>query len=184
MYPSLGEKLVTKHNCYFLLELAHEYQIISIARKCEDFMVSMVETKTEDDLLQVLIFGQKYQLKKLIGTCIYEARRLTLNKLKQHAMRDQIEPDNYVQITERIIERLEGQYKMVKDKSIEGLFDLSRSLYNHAKSKGSMYRPKQESIDLFLDRLKEDVTKNNECKSLADAASHVKKVKVAIEILP
>ena len=58
MYPSLDEKLVTKDNCCFLLELAHEYQIISIARKCEDFMVSMVETKTEDDLLQVLIFGQ------------------------------------------------------------------------------------------------------------------------------
>ena len=27
MYPSLEEKLVTKMNCYFLFELAHEYQI-------------------------------------------------------------------------------------------------------------------------------------------------------------
>ena len=187
MYPSLDEKLVTKDNCYFLLELAHEYQIFSIGRKSEDFMVSMVETKTEDDLLQVLIFGQKYQLKKLIAKCIYEARRLTLNELKQHAMRDQIEPDNYVQITEGIIERLEEQCKMVKDKSFKELFYLSRSLYYHAKYKGGVYYlpyGQEESTDRFLDRLKQDVTKNIECNSLADVAFHVKEVKAAIEILP
>ena len=101
-------------------------------------------------------------------------------------MRDQIDPDNYVQITEGIIQRLEEQCKMVKDKSFTELFDLSRSLYYHAKSKGSMYNlyRQKESTNVFLDRLKEDVTKNNECNSLADAASHVKKIKAAIETLP
>ena len=56
MYPSLEEKLVTKRNCYFLFELAHEYQIDSIAQKCEALMVTMVKSRTEDDVLAMLIY--------------------------------------------------------------------------------------------------------------------------------
>ncbi|XP_068736644.1 BTB and MATH domain-containing protein 45-like [Montipora capricornis] len=109
MYPSLEEKLITQRNCYFLFELAHEYQIDSVAQKSINLMVSMVEDRTEDDVLSMLVYAQKYELKSLISTCIYEARRLTLQQLKGHAKRGQIEPDNYVQITERIIDRLEEQ---------------------------------------------------------------------------
>ena len=36
-------------NCYFLLELAHEYQIESIVEKCQSFMVFMVKEKIEND---------------------------------------------------------------------------------------------------------------------------------------
>ena len=36
MYPSLEEKVVTKGNCYFLLDLAREYQITSITLKCSE----------------------------------------------------------------------------------------------------------------------------------------------------
>ena len=51
IYPSLEEKVVEKSNCYFLFELAHEYQIDSIVQKCEALMVSMVKTREEDDVL-------------------------------------------------------------------------------------------------------------------------------------
>ena len=103
----MEEKPVTKSNCYFLFELAHEYQIASIAQKCEVLMVSMVKSRQEDDVLAMLIYGQKYQLNSLISTCIYEARRLTLKELKQHKRRDEVEQDNYLQIAERMIQRLE-----------------------------------------------------------------------------
>ena len=109
MYPSLEEKLVTKINCYFLFELAHEYQIEVITQKCVNLMVSMVKDRRENDVLGMLIYAQKYQIKSLISTCIFEARRLTLKELTQHRMRDQIEADNYVQISEGIIQRLEEQ---------------------------------------------------------------------------
>ena len=161
MYPSLEEKLVTKRNCYFLFELAHEYQIDSIAQKCEALIVTMVKNRTEDDVLAMLIYGQKYQIKTLISTCIYEARRLTLKELKQHLMRDQIEPDNYLQIAEGIIQRLEEQCKVVKDKSLSKLFDLSQSLYSHAQHKGgvSKYRYNEKrTTDLNLSRLGGDVS--------------------------
>ena len=103
MYPSLEEKPVTKSNCYFLFELAHEYQIESIAQKCEAVMVTLVKAKQENDVIAMLIYGQKYQLKSLITTCIYEARLLTLKQLKEHKMSVEIDLDNYKQITEGIM---------------------------------------------------------------------------------
>ena len=107
MYPPLGEKVVNKRNYYFLFQLAHEYQIESIAQKCEALMVSMVKNSAEKDVLAMLVYGQKYQMKTLISTCIYEARCLKLKQLKEHRMRDQIEQDNYLEIAEGIIQRLE-----------------------------------------------------------------------------
>jgi len=188
MYPSLEEKLVTKDNCFYLLRLAHEYQINSILKKCEACMVSLVKENKEDDLLEMLIYGQKYQLKTLISACIHEARRLPLKELKEHGMRDQIEPDNYVQIAEGIIKQHEERCKKVKDSSLKEVFVLSRSLYCHAKYKlkGSIYTlyREKETTDIFLNRLEKDTTKEIECNSLADAAEHLKKLKTAIETLP
>ena len=107
MYPSLEEKVIRSNNCYFLLDLAREYQIASITRKCQDFLIYAVKRQVEKDVLAVLIVGQNYKLQTLIETCVYEARRLSLNELKQHAKRGEIEPDNYLQIAEGIIQRLE-----------------------------------------------------------------------------
>ncbi|XP_020606664.1 BTB and MATH domain-containing protein 36-like [Orbicella faveolata] len=112
MYPSLEEKVISSNNCYFLLDLAREYQIDSITRKCEDFLVSAVKTRKENDVLAVLIVGQNYELQTLINSCVYEARRLSLKQLKHHTR--EIDPDNYLQIAEGIIERLEQQCSEVK----------------------------------------------------------------------
>ena len=112
---------MTRRNCYFLFELAHEYQIESIARKCEALMITMVKQRLENDVLAMLIYGQKYLLKTLISTCIYEARRLKLMELKQHKRRDEIEPDNYLQIAEGIIQRLETQCKEVREEGLNGV---------------------------------------------------------------
>ena len=103
IYPPLEEKVVTKRNCSFLFELAHEYQIESIVQKCEALMVSMVKNRVENDVLAMLVYGQKYQIKTLISTCIFEARRLKLKELKEHRMRDQIEADNYLEIAKEIL---------------------------------------------------------------------------------
>ena len=62
-------------------------------------MVSMIKTRKERDVLAIL--------KTLISTCIDEARHLTLRQLKQYPTRNQIENDNYLQITKGIIERNE-----------------------------------------------------------------------------
>ena len=134
---------MTKRNCYFLFELAHEYQIESIAQKCEGLMVSVVKNRTEEDVLAMLVYGQKYQIKTLISTCIHEARRLTLEELRERCMRDQIEADNYLEIAEEIIQR-------VKSYSLSKLHDVSQCQVNHSFYKGGM----ATMPGLFVSRLR------------------------------
>ena len=189
MYPSLEVKPFTKSNCYFLFELAHEYQIESIAQKCEALMVSMVKQRTENDVLAMLIYGQKYQLKSLITTCIYEARRLTLNELKQHKRREEVEPDNYLQIAEGIIQRLEEQCKVTKEQSLKHLQNVSWTLYNHALNKGtvsSIYSLGNRTMGNLLCSLKSDnggIKYNAACSPLSTVAEELIKLKQQIDTL-
>ena len=201
MYPSLEEKPVTKSNCYFLFELAHEYQIESIAQKCEAVMVRLVKAKQENDVIAMLIYGQKYQLKSLITTCIYEARLLTLKQLKEHKMRVQIDLDNYQQITEGIIQRLEAtvaghstvasQVQRFKIEGLKKLENVSRNLYGHAQRKNSKAavdgpgQPPPRTPDEWLDRLSFDsYVSNTYCQSLDTTAAELKNLKKLIENLP
>ena len=201
MYPSLEEKPVTKSNCYFLLELAHEYQIESIAQKCEAFMVTVVKAKQENDVIAMLIYGQKYQLKSLITTCIYEARLLTLKQLKEHKMRVEIDLDNYQQITEGIIQRLEAtvavhstvasQVQRFKIEGLKKLENVSKNLYVHAQRKNSEAavngpgQPPPRTPDEWLDRLRFDsYVSNTYCQSLDTTAAELKNLKKLIENLP
>ena len=188
MYPSLEEKQVTKANCYFLFELAHEYQIESIARKCEAQMASMVKRRMENDVLDMLIYGQKYELKTLISTCIHEARRLTLMELKNHKRRLEIEPDNYMQIAEGIIHRLETQCKEVTEESLKCLERVSHSLYWHVKDRNNAACrgvPGIATTGERLDYLLRDSDKFNvKCNNLKSVAEELIAHKKTIETLP
>ena len=201
MYPSLEEKVITSDNCYFLLDLAREYQIASITRKCEDFLVSAVKTRTENDLLAVLIVGQGYELQTLIKSCVCEARRLSLKDLKQHTNRSEIDSDNYAQITEGIIERLEKQCKEVRSNCSQKLHDLSICLYNHARSKGKVtciqsmhmydrWAPRP-TTDQYLQALSEDnfdhkcpSSSKSFCPGLSEVSKHLTELKRILQTLP
>ena len=88
---------------------------LTLTQKCEDFLVSRVKTKAGYDVLAELIVAQKYELKTLAKICIREARRLSLFELKYHTESREIEPGNYIQITEGIIARLENEKVKEKD---------------------------------------------------------------------
>ena len=181
LYPSLEEIQVTKENCYFLLELAHEYRIEPIVKKCESFMVFMVKEKMEDNLA-MLIYGQKYQLKTLISTCIDEARRLSLKELKRH--KEEIEPDNYLSIAEGILQRLETQCEEVREGSLKCLERVCESLYWHDGEKNKAPAPR---TNLVLDRLLKEVDKSSGdviCKSLKCVAEELIAQKKILETLP
>lgn len=188
LYPSLEEKQVTKSNCYFLFELAHEYQIASIARKCEAFMVTMVKQRVENDVLAMLIYGQKYQLKTLIITCTYEARRLRLMELTQHKRRDEIDPDNYLKIAEGIIQRLETQCKEVRVGSLKCLERVSESLYLHAREGHFSFghRVPGTTVQRLGYLLSDDVKSsgNVKCMNLKSVAEELIAHKKTIETLP
>ena len=181
LYPSSEEIQVTKENCYFLLELAHEYRIEPIVKKCESFMAFMVKEKMEHNLA-MLIYGQKYQLKTLISTCIDGARRLSLKELKQY--KEEIEPDNYLLIAEGIIQRLETQCDEVREGSLKCLARVCQNLYWHDREKDNSRAP---DTDVVLNRLLKDVDKSSGdvvCHSLKCVAEELMAQKKILETLP
>ena len=105
LYPSVAEKQITEENCFFLVNLAHEYQIEAIVRRCEDFMVENIKTKAKDCIIAELIFARKYELVRLKRATLDQAYNLSLEELKNDKMYDQIEEDDLVDIMEGIMLR-------------------------------------------------------------------------------
>ena len=108
-YPSLTEREITEENCYFLLKLAHEYQMAAIVTRCEDFMANKVKLKRKGSVLADLVFAQTYKLEKLALASVTQAHNLSLCELKMDKMFDQIQPNNLQEIMEGIINRLQRE---------------------------------------------------------------------------
>ena len=122
LYPSVAEKQITEENCYFLVNLANEYQIEAIVRRCEDFMVELVKTRPKDCVI-AMIFAQKYELAKLKKAGIEQAYYLTLEELKNDKMYNQIEKKDLMDIMEGImlrqdkeLEKFQQQCQQMKTK--------------------------------------------------------------------
>ena len=109
IYPSLTEREITEENCYFLLKLAHEYQMEAIVTRCEDFMANKVKVKAKESVLADLIFAQTYKLEKLKLASVTQAHCLSLDELKKDEMFDQIQTNNLQEIMEGIIKRLQRE---------------------------------------------------------------------------
>ena len=162
MYPSFKEKAITSDNVTSCWMLFANISDSLHTRKGEDFLVSAVKTGKENDVLAVLIVGQNYELQKLVNSCVYGARRLSLRELKQHTKRVEIDPDNQLQIAEGNIERLEKQVKKcrkVKASCSQKLLDSTTDLCNHARKKGKVsdFSMSYSSLTAcYLDALKKD----------------------------
>ena len=104
LYPSVAEKQITEENCYFLVNLANEYQIEAIVQRCENFMVELVKTRPKDCII-AMIFAEKYELAKLKKAGIEQAYYLTLEELKSDKMYNQIEKKDLMDIMEGIMLR-------------------------------------------------------------------------------
>ena len=108
-------------------------------------------------------------------------------------MRDQIEPDNYVQIAEGIIQRLEEQCKGVKGTCQSKLNEVSRGLYGHCTAKGSVlscygphYGPWPAATTILSEVVHGDCQKTGSvtCGSLSTVATNLSEIIRQIESLP
>ena len=111
-----------------------------------------------------------------------------MKELKQHKRREEVEPDNYLQIAEGIIQRLERQCEETKRESLKHLKNVSQNLYTHARNKGTvsyLYNSSQETTDNWLYRLKSDTSvSNTNCAPLNYIASELIALKGRIDTLP
>jgi len=158
IYPSTAEKQITEGNCFFLVKLAHEYQMDAIVEKCEDFMVDKLKSKPNDGIIADLVFAQTYKLEKLTKASVEQAHNLSLEDLKKNEMYDQILTENLKEIMEGIITRLQrelgdcqytsqqrqeklnsvtGKNNCVKCIGLTNLHDIAKFLVEHASSKNS-----------------------------------------------
>jgi len=116
IYPTVSEKgwnTVTNENCYFLVELADEYQMDAIKQRCENFLVNEVSgmypaLNGDNTFLAHLTIAQTHKLEKLVEAIITKASELHLDDIKNHEMYDKMEPHIYKQIVERKLRRFEG----------------------------------------------------------------------------
>ena len=175
LYPSVAEKQITEENCFFLVNLAHEYQIEAIVRRCEDFMVELVKTKPKD-CVTAMIFAQKYELAKLKKAGIEQACYLTLEELKNDKMYNQIEKKDLIDIMEGImlrqdkeLEKFQQQCQQMKTKIssissrhfvygtlLEDLRSIARLLVEHVCSKRDILpgrMPSFRDVDGYLSAL-------------------------------
>ncbi|XP_078383991.1 BTB and MATH domain-containing protein 38-like [Oculina patagonica] len=108
IYPSVNRR-TTEENRYFLVKLAHEYQMETIVTACDKIMADIVKAKPKDSVVADLVFAQTYKLEKLILASVNQAQSLSLEELKSDEKYDQIQPDNLKEIMEGIIKRLQRE---------------------------------------------------------------------------
>ena len=112
IYPTVSETgwtTVTNENCYFLGELAEEYQMDAIMQRCENFLVEEVSRTYGNTFLAHLTFAQTHNLEKLIKTIIDKASRLRMEDFKSHEIYDKMDQHIYKQIVEGMVRRHEGR---------------------------------------------------------------------------
>ena len=112
IYPTVsktGWKSVTDENCYFMVELADEYQMDEIKQRCEDFLVEQVSCTYGNTFLDHLTFAQTHNLEKLVKTIIDKASRLRMADFKRHEIYDKMDPHIFKQIVEGMVRRHEGR---------------------------------------------------------------------------
>jgi len=117
IYPTVSEtgwKSVTNENCYFLVELADEYQMDAIKQRCEDFLVEEVSRSSGNEFLVHLTLAQTHKLDELVETIIDKASWLSLDDFKSHEMYDKMEPHIYKQIVEGMLRRHEERPTIFK----------------------------------------------------------------------
>ena len=112
--PSVTGRAITEENCYYLVKLAHEYQMEPIVTRCENFMATKVREKAKESVLTDLVFAQTYKLERLELASVKQAHCLSLEELKKDEMFNQIQPDNVQRIMKGIIKRLQRELQMAR----------------------------------------------------------------------
>ena len=212
IYSSTAERQITLENCYFLVKLAHEYQMDAIVKKCEGFLVDELKTKPKDGILSDLVFAQTYKLEKLRQASVDRTQNLyahCLEELKQDEKYDEIQSENLKEIMEGIIRQLQRELEesqrindenknksdAVKLKIESALRDVEmivNILFEHAVSKKHTYsgfsRPSTENC---IGALQMDETRGvnssdgqfSVCSTLRPAAGYLKSLKEKLESL-
>lgn len=170
MYPTT-EKSVNEINCYFLLALAHEYQVSTVTEKCKRCLLEALKSKRGSHILDMLYVAQLYSLENVLDECIKKTEELSFGEMQQHPKYWLIEPLSQRKMIEVRLLKVEAENRRLKSLASEawskwqsivlvigehvcrwGVYDTNKSLrfikdeINHyssrtCKSLGTAYEP-------------------------------------------
>ena len=208
IYSSVADreaKQITEENCYFLVKLAHEYQMGAIVQKCEDFIVEKVKTKSKYGALAELVFAQTYKLEKVRRASVDQAHNLSLQELKNNEMYDEIQMENLKEIMEGIIMRLQRELNeslltsqqrqgkinavlrkngSVRSAALKNVDETVRFLVSHASQKQNYSYIGCSDTDSYLSALSQDkYGKTANCDGLSRASVYLRAIKTSLESL-
>lgn len=162
IYPTIGKE-VHEGNYLSLLNLAKEYMMTKLTKKCEIFLVGKLQNS---DCLEYLDVAQAYELKELEEACIKKAKSESFGVLKRHRVYEEINYSNYRALVEAKLtementlanmkkenERLSDQVESLKDEGEKALEDLENLISNITINMG--YTNISETIGKKLNRIR------------------------------
>ena len=119
IYPT-STKQIDENNYYFLLDLAQEYMMKMLSKKCEDYLVNCLKWQHQSSVscLDLLDIAQEYRLENLQMLCINKARKLSFWKLKEGSMYSKLSLSNFQQIVEGMIQQLEWEIQQLRQEMV------------------------------------------------------------------
>ncbi|KAK3087882.1 hypothetical protein FSP39_011949 [Pinctada imbricata] len=94
------QKPISVHNVAFLLELAEEYQMERITKRCEEFLMN------QERSIEILVLAQKFHLKNVYKRCVEFAKTRTLEDLETDPETKNLDPQTLLSIYKGKIEML------------------------------------------------------------------------------
>lgn len=114
IYPTV-QKPVTEGNCYFLLELAEQFQMPKVTEKCEEYLLkTMAESSSE--IVDLLVLAAKYQMATLREECLQKVKQLEWRDLERHNLYEQIDLKDYREIAEQKIHSVQQELNAANKK--------------------------------------------------------------------
>ena len=113
IYPTT-QKSVNEINCYFLLALAHEYQVSTVIEKCKRCLLEALKSKQGSCILDMLFVAQLYSLENVLDECIKKTEDLSFGEMKRHPKYGQIEPLSQRKMIELRLLNVEAENQRLK----------------------------------------------------------------------
>ena len=178
IYPN-ALKSVDEYNCHFLLDLAREYQMTQLTKKCETYLLEYVVSHERFDVLNVLVMAQDFDLKRLLDECIKKTESLSIEELKRQQTYEEIEPLYQLKMIELQMDKVRKENARLKTLAREARGEWESIvciLSNHATSTSEglkqPYRSFHPSTDERLQVVMSDRFFNGrkgQCRSLDGA---------------
>ena len=154
---STSAKPIDDGNYLFLLELAKEYMMTKLTKKCEIYLEDRLEKSlffsASNHCLRVLDIAQAYELERLQTACNNRAKSMDIEDLKRHDMYNNISFPNYRAIVEGMIERMKEELRRSKD-NVSRLTSNSEKIKTKYKSTASdALKQLEEIISLVVFRI-------------------------------